>query len=113
MPESISSGHFYTKPKNQFPSTATWLIADITAPATVRYPAIEIKTEGIEGAARIALPIAARDKPTVLNTLNILGVGAQIRLIRDNFSFAIFQTFKNERFNVMKPFFKEFDFLVH
>ena len=112
-PVVFTPGIFYIKTENQFPSTATWLIADITAPATVRYPAIEIKTEGNAGAAIIELPIAARDKPTALIILNILGVGAEIRLISDKSLFAIFQPFKNECFNMMKPFIKKFDFLVH
>jgi len=91
----------------------TWLTAVITEPATVRYPAIDTRIAGIAGTAIIAPPAAAINKPTTLNILNILGVGAEIRLISDKLLFAILHAFKNERFIMVKPFFKEFDFLVH
>jgi hypothetical protein len=65
------------------------------------------------GAAIIAPPTAARHNPTFLTIRKNLDVGAVNRWTNDKFLVAILHIFKDECFDMSKPFFKEFDFLIH
>ena len=96
------------------PSTVACATEVITPPATTRYPAtVTIPIGSVTGDAIIAPPTAARHNPTFRIIRKNLDVGAVNRWTNDKFLVAILHIFKDECFNMRKPLFKEFDFLIH
>jgi hypothetical protein len=74
---------------------------------------VTIVTGKAIGAAIIAPPTAARHNPTFRTIRKNFDVGAVNRCTNDKLLFAILHIFKDECFDMCKPLFKEFDFLVH
>jgi hypothetical protein len=65
------------------------------------------------GAARRAPPTAAKLNPIARVTLKNFDVGAVNRSINVNFLFTIFFVMKNNRLDMIYPFFKKLNALIH